>query len=417
MKKLILSLLVCSIILSFFIPFTALADDVKQLYYGNETTLTFQPKSRNKLELNPEGEALIDGSYTVSCDPEIGVIRTFDDGVIYTYYLSVSDRKPGATGKIYAEKDGVKYAIDVKLDYPEEGFYLHSEKTVEDYIVRNADGTYTFPYDANNRTLFFITNGATIEGVISDQKKVSVLLTNDKTTLAISAKSAIKGDETVDINYTLVSNGKSENKFQTILFKNTEPAEEKKEDDKPEEKQEEQLLPIKEYSDVSKEYWAEEAINFVTQHGYFNGYDDGRFGVEDYMSRAMIAVVLYRIAGEPEFSGEKSFVDVSDTAWYAKGVSWAADKGYIKGTGNKLFKPNDNISYQVLCALLHRLSGSPEIKSEEIAGASDWAQSAMKWAVKTGLFESSESGLKPTEYATRSQVANILMKYKKLDNK
>lgn len=41
-----------------------------------------------------------------------------------------------------------------------------------------------------------------------------------------------------------------------------------------------------------------------------------------------------------------------------------------------------------------------------------WAETAMRWAVETGLFEGNEKGqLTPADTATRMEVATILMRF------
>ena len=418
MRKFTAFALSFAIICALIAPVCLADDDYLQLYFGNETVMEVQPKTNEFLVLHPENGPNIDLSYTVSCDSSIGVIDKLEDGVVDQYMLRISDRKPDITGRIYAEKDGVKYAITVNLVYPKEGFYLTPDKNGESYIVRDSDGRYTFEYDANSRSIYFITSGATLDSVVTNSKDVMTTLSADKTVAVIAVKSSMKGDRSVVLSYTLNEGGKTSHNIQTIFFKERVQEEEKppvEVIDEPE--PDEKLLPHVDYSDVPEDAWMAEAVDYVSRRGLFNGYPDGSFGVDDNMSRAMTAVVLWRIAGRPDFQGTNAFTDVPENAWYLKEVTWAADVGYIKGVGDDLFAPETNITYQMLCTLLHRLSGSPEVKGEDISGVSDWAQSAMKWATENGIIDIGESGVKPQDAATRARVAEIIMNYKMLDNK
>lgn len=418
MRKITAFMLCFALLCALSAPFAVADDEVRQLYFGNEKVMNVQPKTNDLLVLHPENGPNIDLSYTVTCDSAIGVIDKFEDGVVDQYRLRISDRKPGISGKIYAEKDGVKYAIDVNLVYPKEGFYTTPDKTPESYIVVGNDGRYTFEYDASSRSIYFITSGAALDSVVANSKDVMTTLSADKTVAVIAAKSSMKGDKSVIISYNLIEDGKASHSIQTIYFKEHVDEPEKPEENNDAVKEpEEELLPAVNYTDVPEGAWMAEAVDYVSRRGLFNGYPDGSFGVNDSMTRAMMAVVLHRIAGKPALGGKNDFTDVLDYAWYAREVAWAADKGYIKGVGDNLFEPDRNITYEQLCALLHRLSGSPEVSGDDITGVSSWAQSAMKWAMENKMISIGEGGVKPQDDATRAHVADIIMRYKKLDNR
>lgn len=53
------------------------------------------------------------------------------------------------------------------------------------------------------------------------------------------------------------------------------------------------------FSDVSASAPYAEAVQWATEHGYVNGYTDGRFGVSDNVTRAQLSAILYRTAGSP----------------------------------------------------------------------------------------------------------------------
>ena len=418
MRKMTALLLGFALLCALITPFAFADDEFQQLYFGNEKVMNVQPKTNDLLILHPENGPNIDLSYSVSCDPAIGVIDKLEDGVVDQYMLRISDRKPGISGKIYAEKDGVKYAIDVNLVYPKEGFYSTPDKTSESYVVRDNDGRYTFEYDASSRSIYFITSGAALDSVVSNSKDVMTTLSADKTVAVIAAKSSMKGDKSVIISYNLIEDGKPSHSIQTIYFK-----EHVDEPEKPEESNDaakepaEELLPAVKYTDVPEDSWMAEAVDYVSRRGLFNGYPDGSFGVNDSMTRGMAATVLWRAAGEPSTKRLSSFSDVAEAQFYAVPVAWAAENGIILGIGDKLFAPDSMVTYEQFCTQLYRLSGSAEVSGDDIAGVSPWAQSAMKWATENKLINISDGGVNPQDDAMRAHVADIIMKYKKLDNK
>ena len=151
-----------------------------------------------------------------------------------------------------------------------------------------------------------------------------------------------------------------------------------------------------------------------------NGTGDGIFEPDGALTRAMLVTILYRSEGEPSVEGLKNpFQDVADGQWYTKAVIWAADKGIVNGTSETTFDPDANITREQIAAILHRYAGKPETKGDlasfpDAATVSDYAKTAMAWAVEKGIIGGSDGKLDPRSNATRAQVAAILMRYLKL---
>lgn len=51
-----------------------------------------------------------------------------------------------------------------------------------------------------------------------------------------------------------------------------------------------------EFKDVPETHWAYEAVHFLAERGIMEGYSDGRFHGNDYMTRDQMAVVIDRLA-------------------------------------------------------------------------------------------------------------------------
>ncbi len=58
----------------------------------------------------------------------------------------------------------------------------------------------------------------------------------------------------------------------------------------------------------------------------------------------MVAVVLWRLSGEPEPAASGSFAGVAADTWYAKAVSWASENGIITGDGADRFFPGTDVT-------------------------------------------------------------------------
>lgn len=148
------------------------------------------------------------------------------------------------------------------------------------------------------------------------------------------------------------------------------------------------------------DHWAADAIAFTSARGLLNGTGDNAFAPETAVTRAMVWTVLARMAGADTESGE---------AWYSAGRIWAVNAGVSDGTD-----PEAAITREQLAVMLYRAAGSPaagDAAAFPDAGAvSDYARTAMAWAVETGVLAGQDGNLAPQSPATRAQLATVLMR-------
>lgn len=173
----------------------------------------------------------------------------------------------------------------------------------------------------------------------------------------------------------------------------------------------------KSFSDVPANNWAADAVAFTSAHELFNGTGHEQFSPNLPMSRGMLAVVLHNLESNPSQTLTGTFGDVSDSAWYAEGVTWAAERGIVTGYGSGQFGPDDDITREQLAVMLWRYAGKPAATGQELnfndaAEASDYALEALCWAAEKGILNGYGDGrLNPGGMATRAQVAQMLKNY------
>lgn len=112
------------------------------------------------------------------------------------------------------------------------------------------------------------------------------------------------------------------------------------------------------FLDVPKSFWGYESIERAAQLGYVNGVGGGRFEPNRQLTRAEFVTMLYRMAGKSAASTAAAFTDVPQNAWYRDALNWAAEKGYVNGTGANTFSPDGKITRQEVVTILFRYSGS-----------------------------------------------------------
>ena len=74
---------------------------------------------------------------------------------------------------------------------------------------------------------------------------------------------------------------------------------------------------------------------------------------EQPLTRAMLAQVLFQLAGQPD-GGLTHFVDVPDTAWCYSAVSWAVSPGHHERRGRRDLRPRAPPTRQELAFTLFR---------------------------------------------------------------
>ncbi len=194
----------------------------------------------------------------------------------------------------------------------------------------------------------------------------------------------------------------------------TTPSGGSSEPDEPEEPDEVWENP---YTDISSAKWYYESVRYVTENGLMTGFGGGKFGPGEALTRAQMAQVLYNREGKPAVTAENAFTDVVNGAWYSSAVIWAADHDIVSGYGNNKFGPDDPITREQLVTILWRYAGKPETTGSldsfiDSGKASDWATSALQWAVEKEIVTGKGNGiLDPKGRATRAEVATMLMRY------
>ena len=176
--------------------------------------------------------------------------------------------------------------------------------------------------------------------------------------------------------------------------------------------------PDKLFSDVEADAWYLESIEYCVENGLMSGTAADTFSPDVPMSRAMLATVLYRVAGNPDVTGLANFSDVAPDTWYTDAIIWSAQNGIMAGYGSGLFGTNDPVTREQIATTLWRYSGS-DISVENRAGGfadtaeiSAFAVEAVQWAKNLGIVNGKTGNLfDPKSNATRAEVATILHNY------
>lgn len=173
-------------------------------------------------------------------------------------------------------------------------------------------------------------------------------------------------------------------------------------------------IPLADLFDVDRSASYAPAVASVCSRGLMTGVSAGRFCPEARLSRAMMAQILYNLAGRPSAPSGSAFSDTPPERWFAPAVSWAAREGMITGCGGR-FAPEEDITREQMALLLYRcalyLGLTAEGDPAAVPSVSPWAAQAMAWAVSAGLLE---EGCDPGGFTTRGEAAVVLERFCRL---
>ena len=176
------------------------------------------------------------------------------------------------------------------------------------------------------------------------------------------------------------------------------------------------------FVDVEESDWYYEAVDYVFQRDLMNGTDSTHFTPDGTSSRAMVATILWRMAGEPQVNYAMDFADVSSGTWYTEAVRWAASEGIVTGYSDTKFGPDDPVTREQFAVMLYRYaqtlgegftgSWSFPLNFPDAAEVSDYAYEALCWMTMENVIQGMEDGgLHPQGTANRAQLATMLMRF------
>ena len=178
-------------------------------------------------------------------------------------------------------------------------------------------------------------------------------------------------------------------------------------------------LPFK---DVSVDNWFYSSVKYTYQKGIILGTSNTTFNPNTKLTRGMLVTILHRMEGKPTPKTQNKFSDVYKSQYYYDAVRWATEKGIVHGYGNGKFGPDSNITRQDLAVILRNYAQYKGKNVNVTANlnkfsdgniVSDYAKSAVQWAVGKGVITGNNNGASLTPHAnsTRAEAAGMIYNY------
>lgn len=187
-------------------------------------------------------------------------------------------------------------------------------------------------------------------------------------------------------------------------------------------------------------HWAREDVESLANRLFIEGVSPQTFAPDGRVTRAQFAAMLGRSLGLT--GGASTFADVPEDAWYASAVSAAERFGLADGFGDGTFRPETFVTREQMASMLHRalqwsarstleehanadglvddLTNNDDVESDlnrltplgayaDADAVSDWAVAPLAALIEAGILQGTPGGkLLPGQLATRAEAAAMI---------
>ena len=108
------------------------------------------------------------------------------------------------------------------------------------------------------------------------------------------------------------------------------------------------------FSDVSNSSWYAQAINYLASRNLLRGYEDGTFRPTQQITRAELAAIIIRFA-EVNYGGMNNFADVANDHWALAYIMTAYEMGWIIGYEDGTFRPDNTATRAETVTMMNRM--------------------------------------------------------------
>ena len=155
-------------------------------------------------------------------------------------------------------------------------------------------------------------------------------------------------------------------------------------------------------------------LNTTDHYAYIAGYEDGTVRPDGNITRAEVATIFFRLMTdeyrETYWSTSNSFTDVAAANWFNNAVSTTANVGWVQGYPDGSFQPNNYITRAEFATIAARfLSGdyTGGDRFTDITG--HWAAEYINRAAAAGWINGYPDGtFRPNAYITRAEAVTLI---------
>lgn len=158
----------------------------------------------------------------------------------------------------------------------------------------------------------------------------------------------------------------------------------------------------------------DEVLNTEDHFQYVQGYPDDTVRPERNITRAEATVIFFRLlqdsVREKYMDAENSFPDVNAADWFNLGISTMENGNFVSGYEDGTFRPNGYITRAELATIISNfddLEPATENKFADVKG--HWAEAYINSAAEKGWLSGYEDGLfRPNQLITRAETMSMI---------
>ena len=171
------------------------------------------------------------------------------------------------------------------------------------------------------------------------------------------------------------------------------------------------------YTDVTSDEWFFDDVRYVWDNGLIDGVTEGAFEPEANVTRAVLIEALWRAEGRPEAESAGLFTDVAEDNAFAGAIAWAKETGIANGYDDGRFGIDDVVTREQTAAFLYRYAQYKKmdvsvgedtniLSFDDIDTASEYAIPALCWACGADILRGDGNGcLRPADAVTRAELS------------
>ena len=176
------------------------------------------------------------------------------------------------------------------------------------------------------------------------------------------------------------------------------------------------------FIDVDADAWYYNSVKYCYDNKIIMGTTYETFSPNTNVTRGNLVTILWRMEGSPKVSGNLDFPDVKESDYYYEAVKWAEKTGVVHGYDTGKFGPNNNISREQLATILNNYAKYKKKDTKAQADLtkfadnkkiSSYAREAVSWAVAKKVMSGKVNGtiVDPHGRATRAEAAAMIQNY------
>lgn len=189
----------------------------------------------------------------------------------------------------------------------------------------------------------------------------------------------------------------------------------------PETKPEPPVVKDVHFEDISKTFNRDQ-ISFLAEQGIIAGVSETKFEPQRAITRAEFTALVVRLIGFSPASYEGTFKDVEPNAWYAEYVAVGVANEVIKGMGQGIFAPNQEITREQASVILANVIASNDAQKEEQGTTfadqdriSYWAVDQVEYLASMQMVKGYQDGtFRPLANLNRAEAAALIYRLKEL---